>query len=122
MNQILRYGLNGLLATAIHYSVLSLNIEVFKLPSAAIANAVAAIFGIATSYLGSRYFVFRARIESISKQLPKFLLLYLTIAVLHATVLYIWTDQYALDYRIGFLLATSLQMLLSFFGNKRLVF
>ena len=122
MSQLLRYALNGLVATGIHYSVLSFNIEILKIPSAAFANAIAAIFGIATSYLGSRYFVFRATTESILKQLPKFLLLYLAIAVLHASVFYVWTDHYALDYRLGFLLATSLQMVLSFFGNKRLVF
>ena len=122
MSQILRYGLNGLVATGIHYSVLSFNIEVLKIPSAALANSIAAVFGIGTSFLGSRYFVFRARTESVLKQLLKFLLLYLLIAVLHASVLYIWTDHYALDYRLGFLLATSLQMVLSFFGNKRLVF
>ena len=44
------------------------------------------------------------------------------IAVFHGLVLLIWTDWYALDYRIGFLIATVVQVLLSYLGNKLLVF
>jgi len=37
-------------------------------------------------------------------------------------VLWLWTDLNHLDFRIGFLLATALQVVLSFWGNKVLVF
>ena len=43
-------------------------------------------------------------------------------AVLHGLVLYIWSDRLLLDFRSGFVLATGLQVVLSYFGNKTMVF
>ena len=120
--EFLRYILNGLTATAVHYGVLTLNLEVFAMPSAGLANVVAALFGITSSFLGSRYFVFRAHEGALFHQARSFLLLYAAIACLHGLVLLAWTDLYGFDYRIGFLLATCMQFLLSYWLNKRLVF
>ncbi len=55
-------------------------------------------------------------------QAMKFSGLYGAIAVLHGLVLLIWTDWLGLDYRIGFLIATAIQVSLSYIGNKLLVF
>lgn len=120
--EIARYIVNGLAATAIHFGVLSFCLEVLRLPSAALANLVAATFGISASFLGSRYFVFRRPDEPMARQAARFGALYAGIAVLHALVLALWTDLGGLDYRVGFLLATGLQVVLSYWGNKRLVF
>lgn len=122
LGEIGRYVANGLFATAVHYGVLSFCLEVLLLPSAGLANLVAAGFGITVSFLGSRYFVFRRHDESIGKQASRFLALYAAIAGLHALVLALWTDVLGHDYRWGFLLATGLQVALSYWGNKRLVF
>lgn len=120
--QVLRYLINGLVATAIHYGVLRFNIEVLQIPLAAAANALAAVFGIAASFVGSRYFVFRGRQGGVGRQGALFLLVYVAIAMLHALVMYVWTDRFGLDYRIGFLLATSMQVAISYSANKFLVF
>lgn len=120
--EIVRYGVNGLLATGVHYSVLAFNIHILLLPSAGLANFIAALFGIATSFIGSRYFVFPETGEDILPQVAKFGGLYGAIAVLHGLVLLIWTDWWGYDYRLGFLLASGLQVSLSYFGNKFLVF
>lgn len=120
--EVVRYGINGLAATAIHYSVLTLNLKVIEIPSAGLSNLIAAIFGISASYLGSRYFVFASTKESILKQAIKFSGLYGAIALLHGLLLLIWTDWYGLDYRMGFLIATAIQVSLSYVGNKYLVF
>jgi len=120
--EIIRYIMNGLLATAIHYGVLTFNIEVVEMPSAGLANLVAAIFGITASFLGSRHFVFKKYQEPIINQATMFGILYATIACLHGVVLYVWTDMYKFDYRIGFIIATVLQVMLSYWGNKILVF
>jgi putative flippase GtrA len=120
--QLLRYLINGLVATAIHYGVLWFNIEVLHLPLAGVANAIAAVFGIAVSFLGSRYFVFRGSEGSVTRQGALFLMVYVGIAMLHALVMYAWTDRLGHDYRVGFLLATALQMAFSFLANKFLVF
>ncbi|MBA0282139.1 GtrA family protein [Stenotrophomonas maltophilia] len=120
--QAVRYVINGLAATAVHYGVLRFNIEVLHIPLAAAANALAAVFGITASFLGSRYFVFRGRQGSLARQGSLFLLVYASIAVLHALVMYLWADRLGLDYRIGFVLATGMQMAISFIANRLVVF
>ncbi len=120
--QIVRYIINGLAATAVHFSVLTFNLKVLGLPSAGLANLCAAIPGIITSFLGSRYFVFRHHTESMLKQATRFSMLYAAIAVLHGLILMGWTDILHFDYRLGFVLATGMQVLGSYWGNKFLVF
>lgn len=120
--QVGRYIINGLGATAVHYTVLSFNLKILGIPSAGLANLCAATAGISASFLGSRYFVFRSLDEAIVQQAAKFGLLYVAIAVLHGLVLYLWSDIGRLDYHMGFLFATGLQVILSYWGNKKLVF
>ncbi len=120
--QVARYAINGLLATAVHFAVLSFNLQVVGMSSAGMANMFAAVVGISASFLGSRYFVFRNHNEAISRQAARFGLLYALITSLHGIVLYIWSDVWQLDYRIGFLFATVFQVALSYWGNKILVF
>jgi len=121
-DEIYRYIINGIVATAIHFTILTINIDVFEFKSAGIANLVAAIFGISASFIGSRYFVYRDHSGTIASHIIKFVILYISIALLHGGVLYLWTDIYHHAYQIGFLLATILQVALSYVGNKILVF
>jgi putative flippase GtrA len=121
-NEVVRYIINGLFATLIHFSVLTFNLEILQISSVGIANFIAAIFGIITSFLGSRYFVFQHHRGTALDHAFKFGLLYGAIAVLHGFVLFIWADYYHLPYQIGFLLATGLQVCLSYIGNKKVVF
>lgn len=120
--EIARYGINGLAATAVHYGVLTFNLKVLQLSSAGLANLIAAVFGVGASFFGSRYFVFPAASQSIFRQALKFSALYGAIAVLHGLVLLVWSDWHGLDYRLGFLIATAIQVSLSYLGNKFLVF
>jgi putative flippase GtrA len=120
--EIARYVINGLVATVVHYAILSFSLEVLKVPSAGLASLGASVFGITASFLGSRYFVFRQHSQTIARQAAGFALLYAAIACLHGLVLAVWTDLCRLDYRWGFLVATCLQVALSYWGNKRLVF
>ena len=119
---LLRYGANGLVATGVHFSVLQINLEMLDMTSAGLANFIAACFGIIVSFVGCRYFVFRAYQKSILHQLSKFGGLYTSIAVLHGAALYAWSDLQGWDYRTGFLIATVFQVISSYWGNKLLVF
>ena len=118
----MRYLFNGLFATAVHFAVLTFNLEVLAWSSAGLANLVAAVFGIASSFLGSRYYVFRGSQVSLRGQLTRFLILYAAIAVLHGLLMYLWSDLFDLNYRSGFVVATVVQMLCSYLGNKVMVF
>jgi len=117
-----RYIINGLIATSVHYGVLKFNIEILNFLSAGLASLTASAFGIASSFLGSRYFVFRKSRESIKFQAIKFSGFYGLIAILHFSVLFVWHDYLGLDFRFGFLIATALQLPISYIANKYIVF
>ena len=118
----IRFIINGIAATLVHYCVLTANIELFDIPSAGISNFIAAAVGILVSFLGSRYYVFKKTDQPIQNQALKFGTLYFSISILHASILFIWSDYYGFDYRIGFVLATFVQVTFSYLGNKFLVF
>lgn len=120
--EVLRYAINGLVATAVHFAVLAFNLHILHFSSAGLANLTASLFGISASFVGSRYFVFPRTGEPIVAEALRFSGLYGAIALLHGGVLLVWTDFFGLDYRVGFLLATLLQASLSYLGNKFLVF
>lgn len=123
MPQFIRHIVNGLFATAVHFGVLSLNLLVLGMESAGLANMIAAVVGAATSFVGSRYFVFQAAAAgSPLRQALSFATLYAVIAVLHGLILYAWTDVNGLDYRVGFVLATGVQVFISYLGNMAWVF
>lgn len=119
---VARYIVNGLVATAVHFAILTFNVELLHMASAGMANFVAAICAISVSFLGSRHFVFRAAHAPMIRQAIFFVILYTLIAVGHGLILYLWTDRAGMDYRLGFLVATCFQVACSFFGNKLWVF
>lgn len=123
MPQFFRHIVNGIFATAVHFGVLSFNLLVLEMESAGLANMIAAVVGAATSFVGSRYFVFRAAANgSPLRQALSFAILYAVIAILHGAILYAWTDVNGLDYRLGFVLATGVQVFISYLGNMAWVF
>lgn len=119
---IFRYLINGIFATIVHYGVFTFNLNVLNFTSAGLANMSAAVVGIGTSFLGSRYYVFCETDKPVTIQAMKFGLLYGALAVLHFLVLLVWTDWLGFDYRLGFLMATGFQVSLSYIGNKFMVF
>ena len=120
--QSVRYVINGIGATLVHYGVLNLCIHFLNLAYAGIANLIAATVGISVSFLGNRYFVFSATVESIWRQLLRFWLLYVSLAVMQSAVMFVWADLAGLDFRVGFLIGTAIQMAASYFGGKQWIF
>ena len=121
-SELVRYGVNGIVATAVHYLVLFLSMEFFQFGSAGLANLLASIFGISISFIGNRYFVFPSSGEGILVQAVKFAGLYAAIGLLHGFTLYIWTDIYSLSYHFGFLIAVMIQFSLGYLAGKNIVF
>lgn len=117
------FVLNGLAATGVHYGVLHAAVELLAIYPVGLANFIAACFGITASFLGNRHVAFRGRANApLGHHLARFGLLYAVLAVANAVVLFLWTDVGGQDYRLGFLLAAGLQVVLSYFGNRHLVF
>lgn len=107
---------------AAHFATLTFLVSVVGVHSAGLANLGAALVGISVSFLGNRYFVFRSYNEPIFEQAAKFAGLYAATGAVHGLTLFLWSDVWAFDYRFGFLIATGIQVVLSFYGNKNLVF
>ena len=118
----MRYVLCGLAATLVHYSVLVFLIELMNFNLAAAANAVAASIATLFSYVGNRWFVFASKDEKWLAQISRFMVAYLITAFVHTSVLYIWSDVYQLNYTSGFVIATTIQLVMTFSANKFLVF
>jgi putative flippase GtrA len=120
--EVLRYFCNGVIATLVHYSVLFSLINFVGIGSVGIANLMASTVGIAVSFVGNRYFVFRSYEEPAMAQAIRFAGLYSLIAITHGTVLFVWADYFKLNYNFGFILAIGIQMFMGYFGGKRHVF
>jgi len=120
--RLLRYVLNGLIATGVHYAVLSLLVGPMGLRLVGLANLAAAVSGTVASFLGNRRYVFKATAGSLRYQVQNFVLLYGVLAVIHSACMYVWSDHLGRDYQTGFIAATALQFLLSYIANSHLVF
>lgn len=122
VRQLLRYVINGLVATGVHFAVLTFLVEVAHVPSKGVANLAAAAVAVVASFLGNRFFVFAATQSRASGQLWRFVLLYGAIALLNGGLMAVWSDLLKFDYRVGFVLISIVQFILSFLGNRLLVF
>jgi putative flippase GtrA len=116
-----RFAINGVVATAAHYMILVTLIEVARVPSVGLANGLASVVGITVSYLGNRWFVFGSSAPHRTT-LPRFIAVYAAVALLNVAVLYCWSDLLGLDYSLGFLIAISGSVVLTYIGNKLCVF
>ena len=120
--ETLRYLVNGVVATLVHYLVLRTAIDGFEIESAGLANLLGSTAGIATSYAGNRHFVYRQTQAPILAQGTRFVLLYAALALMHGGVMFLWTDWLGLNYQLGFLLTVAIQVVVGYLGNKHLVF
>ena len=123
----LKFTLNGLFATFVHYFTMLL-ISNYVIAIYSIAYGIAAIFGILTSFLGNKFFVFTNSNQDnflntgTSKQLRSFLLLYGLIMLICSILMGVLSDLLRINYNLSFMISLSVQTLLSFFGNKNYVF
>ena len=116
-----KFALNGATSTIVHFAALVMLMDVVHIGSAGLANGCAAVFGITSSYLGNRSFVFNSTVAH-AQALPSFLLLYGVAMLVHVAVLTAWTDYAGFRYELGFLIATSASLMLTFVGNRYFVF
>ncbi len=119
--RILRFVVNGLFATAVHYAALTALVEGAGMASVALANAAAAVCGITVSYIGNRFFVLRSRAPH-RRAAPRFLGSYAAVVALHGGAMAVWADIAGLDYRPGFVLFTALAAVLTYLLNRLYVF
>jgi putative flippase GtrA len=121
-NEKIRFVINGLIATSIHFLVLYLCVDFLMVAYYGISNLIGAIFGTVYSFLGNKFYVFKDSNSNIFVQSSKFIGLYTCMAINHGAFLYYWSDIFNYNYMLGFLLITTLNTVLSFLVNKYKIF
>ena len=123
----LKFIVNGLFATFVHY-VTMLLISNYVISIYLISYGIASIFGILTSFMGNKFFVFTNSNQNSSqnnnafKQFKIFLLLYGLIMLICSILMGVLSDLLHINYNLSFIISLGVQTLLSFFGNKNYVF
>lgn len=119
--QFLRFLIVGITATGAHYAVLKLTISYAQPTYSASANICASIVGISIAFIGNRTFTFRSS-GIVTQEIRAFIILYIVAALVHTGVIFLLADWGSVSVNIAFLVATTVQILLTFLGNKHLVF
>ena len=120
--QTARYLVNGIIASLIHYFFLLFCLEVLKINSAGLSNFFSSVFGITSSFLGNRYYVFDNYKTSVLSQLKKFLPLYYILSIVQGGILYFFFFLLNYNYNIGFAICILFQVIIGFLGGKYFVF
>lgn len=120
--EVVRYAINGVVATGVHYLVVYSSVEILNFRLVGLANFLASLMGISFSFVGNRYYVFDATKEKITNQLARFVLFYAVIAFAHGGFLYVWSDVLRKNYKHGFVLAVIIQFVLGYLANRHIVF
>jgi putative flippase GtrA len=115
-----RYLLVGAAATAVHYAVLILLVELGGAPAAPSA-AVGATAGALSAYAGNRHFTFVAR-ATHAQALPRFLSVAVFGVVVSGAVVWAATELAGVHYLAAQAIATALVLWTGFVLNRRWTF
>jgi putative flippase GtrA len=116
-----KFATVGCTATLVHFSVLSLLVEVFHFKWPTLASAIGSIFGIATAYLGNYHWTFR-RTEPHREFVSRFVATYLFTMAVHTGLVFGQIDGLGLSYVVAFVFATTVSTVLNFGLSKLVVF
>lgn len=120
VNQILKFGVVGVLATIVDFGILTLFTEIFGvyyLASAAFAFIIATVF----NYLASMRFVFKSRFRRDEKRKELFIFLVLSLVGLGLNQVLMWffVEKVGIYYILSKVLATVLVMGWNFISRKK---
>ena len=119
INQILKFGVVGLVATIIDYVLLVIFTEFFHIPSlisAAMSFTISVIF----NYIASVKFVFYVKTENINKekQILIFIILSIIGLLINEGIMWILDKELSIHYTISKLFATAIVMCWNFITRK----
>lgn len=118
--QIFRFGIVGLTASGVHFSLVVLFVQMFGLPPL-VANMVAFPLSFQCSYWGHRSWTFHDTSASHRSALPKLVMVQLINFTASETLFYIFL-QLHFSYQAGLLLVLTIMPIFTFISSKRWVF
>lgn len=119
--EVTRFGIVGLAATAMHYLVLTVLVELVRIPPTP-ANGLAFLCALGITYLGQSLRVFRKRSQHGVSQVLRFIVSLAVGLLSNMAIMAISVHAFKLDYQTGFLLALIFVPMLSFMINRSWVF
>lgn len=120
-HSIIRFAINGLVATGVHYLAMLFAIHVLGITWYSLAYVLAFIFAVVTSFWGNKIFVFKSR-QAQDFQFVKFVTLYLSLLLMTSLTMWLVSDYGGLHYNMGFIISVTLQFIGSYFGSRYLIF
>jgi putative flippase GtrA len=115
------YTLAGGIATAVHYAVLLVLVEVLAFPAASSAT-LGALCGAAVSYLINRQVTFQGTAVRHQQAVPRFVLIALAGAVLNGVLVWLGVHLLAWHYLVAQALATIVVLGLTYRFNRSWTF
>lgn len=121
VTEILRFGLVGLAATAMHYLILRLAVEHLEIPPS-LANGMAFLCALSVTYLGQSLWVFQKHSQHSVGQMLRFAISLVFGFFANIGIMAVSVNAFGLSYQNGFLLSLLLVPALSFMINRFWVF
>lgn len=118
--EMARFALTGLAATALHYLVLTIGVELGGVAPTPM-TAIAFLCAVGVSYLGQAFWVFGAKGHDTS-QMMRFAVSVLVGLGLNVSIMTVATRILDLDYRLGFAAALLVVPITTFLLNRLWVF
>jgi putative flippase GtrA len=119
--QLMRFGIVGLTAAAVHFSVVVLLVEL-NLLQPLYANVIAFLISFNISYSGHRYWTFRGTVTQHRTAFPKLLLLQTSNLIANESLFYISLTFLKLPYPVALLLVLVTLPIITFTVSKFWVF
>ena len=120
-HSIVRFTINGLVATGVHYVAMVFAIHVLGITWYGLAYAFAFLFAVVTSFFGNKRFVFKYH-QVQDFQFVKFVALYLGLLVMTSLTMWAVSDYGGLHYNAGFIITVTLQFIGGYLGSRYLIF
>ncbi len=117
INQIIKFGIVGILATIIDYGLMILFTEVFNinyLISSVMSFSVSVVF----NYIVSTKYVFNVNHKKSIKDFIVFIVLSVIGLGINSLIMYLGVDKVGIDYRIVKIGATAIVMVYNFITRK----
>ncbi|MTE01767.1 GtrA family protein [Paracoccus sp. YIM 132242] len=121
MTEIMRFGIVGLVATAVHFAILTLGVEHLSIPATP-ANGLAFLCALSITYLGQSLWVFHERSRHGPAQMMRFAVSLAIGLLANMAAMAACVHVLGLGYRAGFVLGLVVVPALSFVINRFWVF
>ena len=118
--QIMRFGLVGVVASAVHFSIVVMLVQQLSL-APLIANIIGFSIGFQVSYSGHRHWTFRGTTAEHSVAYTRLLILQINNFILNETFYYILLNMH-IPYQIALIIVLSIMPILTFTISKLWIF